>query len=206
MPVMRSFTGMQMGGQAFVPFYPAAGFSPSSSFMYLGRGSANMGAGYGSTGGSRYGMNSMNSSYGAMGGSTYPASNSSDSGASYSSSPSGSELSSPQRSRRTDARTFLTAFGLPNDDVGLIWPLGLQVLSSPTANRELLQQLDAQFQLLVSPEVRGQGNSQLTQETSRALDELHGLLRQKHETMLPALYKEAQRFLDKLDIALKVLQ
>ena len=66
---------------------------------------------------------------------------------------------------------------------------------------------DAQFQLIASREGRGQEvNPRLVEETGRSVDRLHSLLRQKRETMLPALYTEAQRFLDKLDMALKVLQ
>ncbi len=46
----------------------------------------------------------------------------------------------------------------------------------------------------------------LIQETSRALERLQGMLLQKKERMLPVTYNEAQRYLDKLDNALKVLQ
>jgi hypothetical protein len=115
-------------------------------------------------------------------------------------------LYSQQASEATGLTTMLAAIGVPNDRGRVNWPVGLQVLTPTRENSELLQQIEGLVQVAASQHLTGQVNPRIVEETTRALGKLRSMLRNRKERMFSANYKEANRFLDKLDSNLRALQ
>jgi plastocyanin len=102
----------------------------------------------------------------------------------------------------------LAAAGVPNDGGRLQWPVGLRVVGGAAADG-LRQQIDVLFEEESRQTQAGPVNPHLAQELTRSLGALRKLLRRDREERfgLPlATYEDAERFLDKLDHARKVLE
>jgi hypothetical protein len=102
----------------------------------------------------------------------------------------------------------LTAAGVPNDGGRLEWPVGLRVVGGP-AGDELRQQIADLLQQGAGQTQAGSAKPQTAQELARSVQALRKLLlRDRDERFSLALttYQEAERFLDRLDRAGKLLE
>jgi hypothetical protein len=178
----------------------AAGFGNRSNPDASGTGYSGLPSGYGGT----------SQPSGGYGGG-YPASNHyADPFQSYTSGAAGyapptSSLNPQQTSAAMDIGTLLTALGVPNDRGRVSWPVGLQVLSPATENQELLQQFEALLQVAAGQAASGPVSPHTVEAATRSLNRLRVMLRDKKGSMFAANYKEAERFLDKLQDNLKAL-
>jgi hypothetical protein len=103
---------------------------------------------------------------------------------------------------------LLTASGVPNDKGQLRWPIGLAILAAPGAE-ELCEQIDALFEEMAIQAASGPVSPTLAEEARQTVKELRRLLlKEKAERfgMSLAVYKESERFLDKLDRAARLLR
>jgi hypothetical protein len=124
---------------------------------------------------------------------------------SYRSYDSGAKLqSSPEE---VSMSRLLAASGVPNDKGQLRWPIGLAILAAPAA-AELYDQIDALFQEAASQAASGAVHPALAEETHKAVKKLRRLLLKDKEERLGmplAVYRESERFLNKLDRAVQLL-
>jgi len=181
----------------------------------------NYGYGYGSYGYYPYGYNPYyspyNSSYGGASyvpyasASTYGTAGSYGSGASpysygstspYGPVPGGSAPVAPAgNAPQPKGGQPLTAFGIPNDDGDIKWPLAFRLLP-PGEGKELLQKTQAQLQISATQAVVGTANPNLLKEASRSVAQLHQWLRDHRVNMTEAGFLEGEFFLQKLDKAI----
>lgn len=106
------------------------------------------------------------------------------------------------------ATTLLRASGVPSDHGHIRWPVGLRSLAAPQA-AELLTQLDALFGSAVGQGNDSPVNAQIDQEIDRDVRQLRRLVfldREERGALPQDVYEEADRFLDKLARAEKLLQ
>ena len=147
--------------------------------------------------------------YGGYGGSTRSSNGaSSASGNPYQSEKSmaGATLASLQ-SAKIESSNVLDAMGLPNAGGRLDWPLGLRILPPGEKTVVLRNQIDALLGMAAIQSAQGPVNPKLLHEASKAVNELHSLLRDKRMAFEASFtYNEADRFLDKLAHGLKLLQ
>ena len=137
--------------------------------------------GYGSYGTAPYDMQA----YGAAGGSTDPQGNAAE-----------AQPGPGEKSRSS----LLTASGVPNDKGQLRWPIGLAILAAPGTD-ELCEQIGALFDEAATQAAGGSVNPALAEELRQAVKDLRRLLlKEKAERfgMPLAVYRESERFLDKL--------
>jgi hypothetical protein len=102
----------------------------------------------------------------------------------------------------------LTAAGVPNDGGRLRWPLGLRVVAGPEAG-ELRRQIEALFQYGAEQTQAGPVSPHLVQELARSVGALRDLVRRDREerySLALTTYEDAERFLEKLDHARKLLE
>jgi hypothetical protein len=98
---------------------------------------------------------------------------------------------------------ILRASGVPNQKGRVAWPLGLRLLRS-----DRLKQLEAQLELAVEQVTAGGVNPLLLDEIRSNVEALRRLLladKVQRLSMAPALYEDAERFLQKLKKAPKLL-
>src|SRR5207249_2184560 len=82
--------------------------------------------------------------------------------------------------RKGEASKLLTALGVPNDKGAIDWPLGLQVLLPQSKTNELLDRIETLLQVAAIQQIQGQVNGNLVEETKTAVDDLHAMLRERH--------------------------
>jgi hypothetical protein len=186
----------------FVPMFNPFGFSnPYAGLSTYPGGMATMYSGFSGYPG---GM-SMPYAPGGYGGGSY---SSAASGNPYQSenSMAGGRLSSLQTAKIVTSNV-LDAMGLPNAEGQLDWPLGLRILPPDEKTVLLRNQIDALLGMAARQSTQGPVNPKLLQEAGKAVNELHGLLRDKKIAFEASYtYNEADRFLDKLSHGLKLLQ
>src|SRR5207245_762104 len=108
--------------------------------------------------------------------------------------------------KKAETTNALAALGVPTKGGQVDWPLGLRILPPSEKAGELRQQLDGLLQLAAS-HGDSQVNPHLVEASRVAVEELHELLRSKKSAYLAQhTYNEADRFLEKLADALKLLQ
>jgi hypothetical protein len=181
------YAGPSMYPGGMVPM--SRGFSGYMGAMSMAYGSGGSG-GYG--GGSARSSNESSSAYG----NPYQSENSM----------AGATLTSLQMAKSV-ASNVLDAMGLPNAGGRLDWPLGLRILPPGEKTVLLRNQIDALLGMAAIQSARGPVNPKLLQEASKAVNELHSLLREKRTAFEASFtYNEADRFLDKLAHGLKLLQ
>jgi plastocyanin len=107
------------------------------------------------------------------------------------------------------AARLLAAAGLPTDNGHLHWPPVLLALSTPdTPEYDLREQIDALFDEAASQAAQGPLNPNLVSEMAAAVDRLHRRVdtnRPERFALPRADNREAERFLDKLQRATRVL-
>jgi hypothetical protein len=120
-------------------------------------------------------------------------------GAQYSSRPTGDRSAAARAGGGSEraVEVILKASGVPNRNGRVVWPLGLRLLRAKSQR----QQLEAQLQLTAEQVTGGGANPKLLDEIRHSVEALRRLLledRERRVSMPPALYREAERFLDKL--------
>jgi len=118
----------------------------------------------------------------------------------------GNQSNSSKVSVTLESSKILRAFGLPNENGQLIWPLGLQVLQPQAENLALLDKIEVLLHVAASQEATGKVNANLLQDASSAVDRLEAMLRMRQNNMMSTTYEEAEQFLTKLHHAMKLLQ
>jgi hypothetical protein len=114
--------------------------------------------------------------------------------------------SRPDYSGNESSASYLAALGIPTDRGRIRWPVGLEVLSPPSTNQELLKQLESLVRELAMQQATGQTNPQLAKSAEAVIGKLRVMLEERKERMFPSNYKEADRFLTFLSGNLKSLQ
>jgi hypothetical protein len=102
----------------------------------------------------------------------------------------------------------LTATGVPNRAGRLQWPVGLRVVGGPVG-KELRQRIEALLQYGAWQTMNGPVSAHVTQEWERSVRSLRNVLRRDREerfSLALTSYEDAERFLDKLDHARKLLE
>jgi hypothetical protein len=100
----------------------------------------------------------------------------------------------------------LEALGLPNAGGRLDWPLGFRLLPRNSEARVWQQQLDNLLPTAVAQAGEGQVNPQTVAEIKRSLDNLSDLLRSRAPDMPRDTAVQAERFLQQLNAAVKMLR
>jgi hypothetical protein len=103
---------------------------------------------------------------------------------------------------------MLAASGVPTEAGRPAWPLALRILGSQEA-QDLRAQIDALIQVAATQAVRGRPNATVADELVQATNRLRTLLhrhRAERGGMAQHSYEEAERFLDKLENAQKLLR
>jgi len=119
----------------------------------------------------------------------------------YAASTTGGAAPYPPQPAPTGSTNLLDTMGVANAGGRLSWPLGLRILPSGEKAEELRRQIDG----LLRQSANGPAAPRLLEATGTAVDELHGLLRQKAAYLTRYTYDEADRFLRKLANGLKLL-
>lgn len=124
----------------------------------------------------------------------------------------GATLTAPANDARTaeekDVAALLAASGVPTDEAGPVWPLALRFLPGQEA-QALRGQIDGLLQVAATQAARGQPNTAVVEELAQATDHLRKLLlrqRQERGGLAQRTYEDAERFLDKLAGAQKLLR
>jgi hypothetical protein len=103
---------------------------------------------------------------------------------------------------------LLTASGVSNDNGRIRWPLGLAILAGRRPD-ELRDEIDAQVQLVATDAQAGVVSRNVSKLLAKNINEFRRLLlkdRRERFLMSSRTYDEAERFLDKLAAAQKVLE
>jgi hypothetical protein len=100
----------------------------------------------------------------------------------------------------------LGALGVPNKDGHIEWPLALRFLRPDDEARELRQQIGALIQVLAIEQAGGYLNAGDIHQTRLVLNKLRSLMESERYSMTLGTYKEADRFLGKLESFLKNLE
>lgn len=96
----------------------------------------------------------------------------------------------------------LTAFGIPNEDGKILWPLAFRLLA-PEQKQEVLEKLEAQLQIATTQAVADKANPRLLKDAQQNVDNLQQWLRRTD--LAEGTYQEAAAFLRKLDKALQAM-
>jgi plastocyanin len=102
----------------------------------------------------------------------------------------------------------LTASGVPNDNGRIRWPIGLKILGR-TVSDDLGEQLNALYLIAAAEAANGQVSANVSSQIKKNLEEFrHRVFKDRNDRLgLPLrVYDEAERFLDKLTDAEKVLR
>jgi hypothetical protein len=113
-----------------------------------------------------------------------------------------------QTAKEKDVATLLAASGVPTDEGRPVWPLALRVLPGKEPGA-LRGQIDALLQEAAMQAGRSRPNTAVFDELVRATEDLRKLLlrhRQERGGLAQASYEQADRFLDKLAGAQKLLR
>lgn len=163
------------------PFSLAA--SPFNSAPYAGMG------GYGGGGGGGYGGGSYAVSMsGQQNAPSYPA-----------------QMRAEEKP--AESANVLTAFGLPNKEGRLVWPLGLRVLAPAPATNRMREQIDTLAAVILGQKnAYGQVDSSLVQELDRAVNDLRQQITARPTDMSQVTYNDSVLFLQKLQDAVKAMR
>ena len=102
---------------------------------------------------------------------------------------------------------LLAAFGLPNENGRLLWPLGLRVLAPAAETDPLRAQVDALAVLIAGQATQyGRADAALVHELNRAVDRLETRLAARSADFAEATAAEARRFLQNLRHTAKVAE
>ena len=107
-----------------------------------------------------------------------------------------------QNSQSKDAAqmsTVLTAFGLPNKDGHLDWPIALKILRPDEETRNLRQQIDTVIRVLANRQASDNPNPLYISQARRALERLGSLMDSERYSLTTGTYKEGKGFLAKLE-------
>jgi hypothetical protein len=96
---------------------------------------------------------------------------------------------------------LLAALGVPNTDGSVQWPLALRVMP-PQKKKELLDPLEAQLQIIAQQSAAGKANPTTVREARDSVDRLFGYLRSHRLDIAEGSFKEARRFLERIDASL----
>jgi hypothetical protein len=97
--------------------------------------------------------------------------------------------------------TVLAGLGLPTKNGHLDWPIALDALPH---SEDARRQVESAMVALAA--YKGNANAGLVDEAKRSLDRLRDLVYSNRYSMTAGTRKEADRFLDKLESALKAFQ
>jgi hypothetical protein len=175
----------------------AAGYMPPA-YSYGGNASA---APYSSGGYGGYAS-------GGYGGSSYGASNAymNPNAQGYGSAQpfSGIPAYSPSGSQ-SKQQSVLGAFGIPNEDGAVKWPLAFRLMS-PDQKRDLLDPLESQLQVVTTQAASDKASPTVLRQAAQNVGNLYKWLRPRRPDLAEGTYREANGFLAKLDEALKTIR
>jgi hypothetical protein len=99
----------------------------------------------------------------------------------------------------------LTAYGIPNEDGAVRWPLAFRLLS-PEKKRELLDPLEGELRVAATQAVNGNPNPNILRQAKENLDTLYRWLHSHRLDLAEGSYRDADNFLRQIDGALKTMR
>lgn len=169
--------------------FGGGGYNPYLSSLYAGGyglGGYGMG-GYGGGGGG-YGGGSASPTYSAMQAQDYI-----------------NQAQAAEKPR--ESTNLLTAYGVPNDEGRIQWPVGLRVLGPATTTDPMRQRIDSLVTTLLGQKYQyGHVDVSIVQETTHAVDALRRQLAERSTDLSFLSYQDSRNFLAHLQDALKKLE
>jgi hypothetical protein len=194
----RTGRGLSLSDQLALAYLRNAAFGMNPYSNLYGGGYGGSGNGYGGGSG---GYGGGGGGYGGSGGSN--SRNSGTTSQDYAATSGNQEQAygsqTTQQKNAVEMGTVLTALGVPNKDGHLDWPLALRFLRPDEETRELRQQIDTLVQVLASQQAASNPNARYVHQTRIALNKLRSLMDRERHSLTSGTYKEAERFLDKLE-------
>jgi len=197
-----------LANQAVTPFAspfltPLNSFGAGNSFAFGGGGLglgynpylASLYSGYGLGG---YGMGGMGGyGSGGSGGSSNSATSAATQAQNYINE---AQMASQPR----ESTNVLSAYGVPNNEGRVHWPVGLRVLGPSMVTDPLRQKIDSLVAGLVTQKVQyGRADASLLEEANRAIDSLRQQLADHSTDLSHTSYEDSRVFLTRLQDALK---
>jgi len=170
--------------------YGGSGYNPYLASLYAGYGLGGygMGGGYGGGGGGGGG------GYGGSSGSNGPAA----------SAQAQNYINDALAAKPRESNNVLTAYGIPNEEGRLQWPVGLRVLAPSATTDPLRQRIDSLVATLLEQKLQyGRVDASLVEETNRAIDSLRQQLAGHSTDLSFTSYQDSRAFLARLQDALK---
>jgi hypothetical protein len=111
---------------------------------------------------------------------------------------------SPSASQ-TKQQSVLGALGIPNEDGAVMWPLAFRLMS-PDKKRELLDPLESQLKVAATQAASDKVNPAVLKQAKQNVEDLHKWLLPRRLDLAEGTYRDAVRFLAKLDNVLATIR
>src|SRR5262249_57350101 len=105
-----------------------------------------------------------------------------------------------------DLGMVLAAAGVPNKNGNIDWPLALQILRPDEETRELRRQVETLVQVLANQQAALYPNPRYIHQTRQAVGKLRSFMDRERYALSAGSYREADRFLGKLETFLQGLE
>jgi hypothetical protein len=106
---------------------------------------------------------------------------------------------------QTKQQSVLAALGIPNEDGAVTWPLAFRLMS-PDKKRELLDPLESQLKVAATQAASDKANPAVLKQAKQNVEDLHKWLLPRRLDLAEGTYRDAVRFLAKLDNALTTIR
>ena len=181
--------------------YAAGYVPPAYSYSGYGAGAPYSAAGYGGySSAAPYAGGGYGSSYGASNAYMNPYAQ----GYASAQPNSGIPAYSPSASQ-SKQQSVLGALGIPNEDGAVQWPLAFRLMS-PDKKRELLDPLESQLKVAATQAASDKANPAVLKQAKQNVEDLHKWLLPRRLDLAEGTYRDAVRFLAKLDNALATIR
>jgi len=115
------------------------------------------------------------------------------------------DVRAAEQPRRSD--NLLSAFGIPNDEGKVEWPVGLRVIGPAGVTDPLRQRVDTLVSTLLGQRLQyGQVDGALVQETTQSIDALKRHLAERSTDLSRTSYQDSRNFLDRLQEATRKME
>jgi hypothetical protein len=111
---------------------------------------------------------------------------------------------SPSASQ-SNQQSVLGALGIPNEDGAVKWPLAFRLMS-PDRKRDLLDPLESQLKVAATQAASDKANPAVLKQARQNVEDLHKWLLPRRLDLAEGTYRDAVRFLAKLDSALETIR
>jgi hypothetical protein len=101
--------------------------------------------------------------------------------------------------------SVLGAFGIPNEDGAVKWPLAFRLMT-PDQKMDLLDPLESQLKVVATQAASDKASPTVLRQAAQNVGNLYKWLRPRRPDLAEGTYREADAFLAKLDEALKTIR